>query len=95
MTHFAVGDTCYHWSEENKVYNRNGKEIVAKENEVSAMRHTDRSKAYFSCHTDITIPYDELGELTAVCKNGSRIAIIEKGRFVLSGVEELNKPLDN
>lgn len=93
--HFALGDTCYSHAEDVKVYNPDGKEIVAKENEVSALRHTDRSKAYFSCHTDITIPYDELGELTAVCKDGSRIAIIEKGRFVLSGVEELNKPLDN
>lgn len=92
--HFAVGDTCYSHAEDVKVYNPDGKEIVAKENEVSALRHTDRNKAYFSCHTDITIPYDELGELTAVCKDGSRIAIIEKGRFVLPGLEELNRPLD-
>ena len=28
--HFAVGDTCYSWSEEIRVYNPNGKEIVAK-----------------------------------------------------------------
>ena len=28
--HFAVGDTCYSWSEENKLYNPDGKEIVAK-----------------------------------------------------------------
>ena len=27
--HFAIGDTCYSWSEENRVYNPNGKEIVA------------------------------------------------------------------
>ena len=93
--HFALGDTCYSHAEDVKVYNPDGKEIVAKENEVSALRHTDRSKAYFSCHTDITIPYDELGELTAVRKDGIRILIIENGRFVLSGVEELNKPLDN
>ena len=92
--HFALGDTCYSHAEEVKVYNPDGKEIVAKENEVSALRNTDRSKAYFSCHTDITIPYDELGELTAVCKDGSRIVIIEKGRFVLPGLEELNRPLD-
>ena len=93
--HFALGDTCYSHAEEVKVYNPDGKEIVAKENEVSALRHTDRSKAYFSCHTDITIPYEELGELTVVCKDGSRIVIIEKGRFVLQGLEELNHPLDN
>ena len=33
--HFAVGDTCYSWSEDIRVYNPNGKEIVAKENSVS------------------------------------------------------------
>lgn len=92
--HFALGDTCYSHAEDVKVYNPDGKEIVAKDNEVSTLRNTDRSKAYFSCHTDITIPYDELGELTAVCKDGSRIAIIEKGRFVLPGLEELNHPLE-
>lgn len=93
--HFALGDTCYSHAEDVKVYNPDGKEIVAKENEVSSLRHTDRSKAYFSCHTDITIPYDELGELSAVCKDGSRIAIIRNGRFVLPGVEELNRPFDD
>ncbi len=93
--HFALGDTCYSHAEDVKVYNPDGKEIVAKENEVSALRYTDRSKAYFSCHTDITIPYEELGEVTAVCKDGRKIVIIEKGRFVLSGLEELNRPLDN
>lgn len=92
--HFALGDTCYSHAEDVKVYNPDGKEIVAKENEVSALRHTDRNKAYFSCHTDITIPYDELGELAAVCKDGSRITIINEGRFVLPGLEKLNRPLD-
>ena len=28
--HFAVGDTCYSWSEDIRVYNPNGKEIIAK-----------------------------------------------------------------
>lgn len=91
--HFALGDTCYSQAEEVKVYNPDGKEIIARDNEVSALRHTDRSKAYFNCHTDITIPYHELGELTAVCGDGSRRIIIKEGRFVLEGCEELNKPL--
>ena len=30
--HFAVGDTCYSWAEDIKVYNPNGKEIVARDN---------------------------------------------------------------
>ena len=32
--HFAVGDTCYSWSEDIKVYNPNGKEIIARDNSV-------------------------------------------------------------
>lgn len=89
--HFAVGDTCYSHSEDVKVYNPNGKEIVARDNEVSLLRKENTQKAYFNCHTDITIPYDELGELTAVKSDGSRMPIILEGRFVLEGCEELNK----
>ena len=70
-----------------------GKEIVARDNEVAALRSVNPSKAYFNCHTDITIPYDELAELTAVKKDGGRIAIIKNGKFVLPGTEELNEPL--
>ncbi len=91
--HFAVGDTCYSHAEEVKVYNPDGKEIVARDNEVAALRSVNPSKAYFNCHTDITIPYDELAELTAVKKDRDRITIIQNGRFVLPGTEELNEPL--
>lgn len=92
--HFAVGDTCYSHSEEHSVYNPDGKEIVARENECSALRTTEPSKAYFHCHTDITIPYEELGEITAVCGDGRKISIIRDGRFVLPGTELLNNALD-
>lgn len=92
--HFAIGDTCYSWSEENRVYNPNGKEIVAKDNSVSILRKEDVSKAYFNCHTDITIPYDELGEISVVKADGSRILILSDGRFVLPGTEILNEPLE-
>lgn len=92
--HFAVGDTCYSFEEDIKTYNPDGKEIVARENEVSALRKTDIKKAYFGCHTDITMPYDELGEITAVRKDCSEITIIKDGRFVLEGTELLNEPLE-
>lgn len=92
--HFAVGDTCYSFEEDIKTYNPDGKEIVARENEMSALRKTDIKKAYFGCHTDITMPYDELGEITAVRKDGSEITIIKDGRFVLEGTELLNEPLE-
>ncbi len=92
--HFAVGDTCYSREEDNCTYNPDGKAIVARENEISAKRKTDPDKAYFFCHTDITIPYDELGEIRAVREDGSFVTIIKDGRFVLTGTEELNVPLD-
>lgn len=92
--HFAVGDTCYSHAEEIKVYNPDGKEIVARENEKAALRKEKPLEAYFNCHTDITIPYDELGELAAVRKDGSRIDIIRNGRFVLPGTEPLNKAFE-
>lgn len=92
--HFAVGDTCYKYDEDNMSYNPDGKAIVARENEVSALRNTDPSKAYFNCHTDITIPYDELTHIQVIRENGSKEDIIRDGRFVLEGTEILNKPLD-
>ena len=92
--HFAVGDTCYSWEEDIKTYNPNGKEIVARDNEISILRKTDLSKAYFGCHTDITIPYEELGEITAVTADGTETLIIKDGRFVLEGTAILNEALD-
>ena len=92
--HFAIGDTCYSWSEENRVYNPNGKEIVAKDNSVSILRKEDVTKAYFNCHTDITIPYDELGEISVVMADGTRIPILLEGKFVLAGTGVLNEALD-
>ena len=92
--HFALGDTCYSRAEDHAVYNPDGKEIIARENEVSALRLEAPEQAYFNCHTDITIPYDEIGEIAAVLADGSRIPIIVDGRFVLPGAEILNEPLD-
>ena len=92
--HFAVGDTCYSHEEEVRVYNPDGKEIIAKENDYSLLRKTEPKKAYFNCHTDITIPYDELGELCAVRADGERIQVIQSGRFVLPGTEELNRAFE-
>ena len=96
--HFALGDTCYSFEEDHMTYNPDGKAIVARENEVSALRKTDPKKAYFNCHTDITIPYDELGEITAVAVEADgkekKIPLIKDGRFVLPGTELLNEPLE-
>lgn len=92
--HFAVGDTCYSHEEDMVTYNPDGKAIVARENDFSKLRNEDISKAYFNCHTDITIPYDELDKITVIRKDGTTVDIIADGRFVLEGTEELNRPLD-
>lgn len=93
--HFAVGDTCYSHAEDVAVFNPDGKEIVARDNEISILRKDEDKKdqAYFQCHTDITIPYDELGRLYGVTKDGKEIEIIRQGRFVLPGTEMLNEAL--
>ena len=87
--HFALGDTCYSYAEERKVYNPDGKEIIARSNEAA------RKSTYFSCHTDITIPYDELDRIEVLNAEGEPICtILENARFVLPGCEELNDALN-
>ena len=93
--HFAVGDTCYSWCEDIAVYNPNGKEIIARDNSISIQRKEDLGKAYYHCHTDITIPYEELGKIEVNKKDGGHILLLEHGRFVLPGTEILNEPLKN
>lgn len=88
--HFAVGDTCYKMSEEHAVFNPDGREIIARDNEISILRKTDISKAYFNCHTDITIPYNELAEISVLRPDGTKITLIRDGKFVIEGAEGLN-----
>ena len=105
--HIAIGDTCYSYCEDVRVYNPDGKEIVAKENECSAFRKEDPKKAYFNCHTDITIPYEELSRIAAVtaqtvevpimndvAEERVEIPILLDGRFVLEGTLKLNEPFE-
>ncbi|MCP1102639.1 aminopeptidase [Aequitasia blattaphilus] len=92
-THFAIGDTCYSWSEDVRVFNPNGKEIVAKENSISKNRKDDVKNAYYNLHTDITIPYDELGGIKVYKKNQESVDIFREGEFVLPNMEILNTPL--
>ena len=92
--HFAVGDTCYSWAEDTPVFNPDGREIIARDNEISALRKEDISMAYYGCHTDITIPYEELGNISVIDEEGESTPIIENGCFVLPGTEELNKPFE-
>ena len=40
------------------------------------------------------IPYEELGSIRVIDEEGEGTSIIEKGRFVLPGTEELNLPFE-
>ena len=94
--HIAIGDTCFSMCEDMPVYNPDGKEVIARDNEITlANRRDNPAAAYRGCHTDITIPYNELGKIAAVSEDGKETLIISNGRFVLPGTEELNKVLDN
>ena len=92
--HIALGDTCYSYEEDVRVFNPDGKEMIARENECSVLRKTDPKQAYFNCHTDITIPYEDIGRLVALTADRVEKPIIMDGRFVLEGTLELNIPLD-
>ena len=91
--HFAFGDTCFSHEEDLVTYNPDGRQMMAKENRFSALRHSDPSRAYFNCHTDVTIPYHELGDIIVHCRGGREIVLIREGKFVLEGTEELNRVL--
>ena len=55
--HFAVGDTCYSHAEEVKVYNPDGKEIVARDNEVAALRSVNPSSPRGHEQSVFQLPY--------------------------------------
>lgn len=92
--HFAVGDTCYKMSEDIKVFNPDGKEIIARDNDISILRKTEPERAYYNCHTDITLPFDEISEILVIRKDQTSIPIIRNARFVLEGTLTLNEALD-
>ena len=75
-------------------YLPDGKEIIARENEISARRNEEGFQAYFNCHTDITIPYDEIEEILVIDKDENMFPILRDGRFILEGTEDLNMPLN-
>lgn len=93
--HFAIGDTCFLLSEDKPVFNRlNNKEVIARENEKTALRKTKPNEAYTYRHTDITLPYESIEFVTVITEKGEKIDIIRNGKFVLEGTDELNKPFE-
>ncbi len=71
--HFAVGDTCYSWSEDVRVYNPNGKRNRCKDNSCSLKKKRRSVCGILQCHTDITVPYEELEEISVVTKDGNTL----------------------
>ena len=67
---------------------------MPRDNEITLLRKTEPEHAYFNCHTDITIPYDELDKVTAVLPDGTQMDVILDGKFAVAGTEELNQPLE-
>ena len=53
----------------------------------------DPAKAYTHKHTDITLPYESLGQISVLLDGGDAIDIIRGGRFVLRGTDLLNDAL--
>jgi len=93
--HFAIGDTCFNHEEDEKHFSLiSGKQMVAKDNEFSAKRKTAPLEAYTFKHTDVTLPYSMLAEITAVKADGTKLPIIKNRRFVVPGTEELNKAIE-
>lgn len=91
--HFAIGDPCYAFGEEQTIFNMlDNKEIVAKENEQTQLRHLDKSKAYVGIHTDMTIPYEDIGYLKILTEDEEHL-LIENGLYVDETLSALNKPL--
>ncbi|MBS1515849.1 MAG: aminopeptidase [Bacteroidetes bacterium] len=94
--HFAIGDTCFMWQEDHRIYNViDHKEMIAKDNEKSILRKQDIMQAYTNVHTDMTLPYESIEYIASVKKDGTKDYIIKDGIFVVPGTEELNQALLN
>ena len=83
--HFAVGDTCYSWMEDCPMFNPDGKEIVAKENEISVRRNEDPCAAYFQ--SAIRILQSRIQSWTALkqsMRTEPKPPLFAGGRFVFA-----------
>ncbi|GKX28332.1 hypothetical protein SH1V18_08120 [Vallitalea longa] len=93
--HIAVGDPCFARGEDSPVYNiYSGKEMIARENEIT-MKRKENPDCYMNFHTDITIPFNEMGLFVGTdTKLNEEHVIIRDGRFVPSVANKLNKNLE-
>ena len=61
-------------------------------NQVSESIQNQMPEDFFSI--DLMNAYEELGSIRVIDEEGEGTSIIEKGRFVLPGTEELNLPFE-
>ena len=72
-----------------------GKKTDAEQTEQKASLETGQNQMpedFFSI--DLMNAYEELGSIRVIDEEGEGTSIIEKGRFVLPGTEELNLPFE-
>ncbi len=89
--HIAIGDPCFARGESSPVVNMyDKKEVTARANERTA-RRDEMPDCYYFNHVDITLPFGQIDRLYGVTEDGRRVMLIENGRFVLDGTDELNR----
>ena len=76
------------------MYNPDGKEIIARDNEISLLR-----KKMFPKHISDATPISQSripswGISRQSARDGRKLPLIQNGRFVVAGTEKLNEELD-
>lgn len=89
--HFAVGDTCYSWSEENILHNPDGKEIVAKDNECSILRKTISARHILTAIPILRYHMMRSEAFIRSCR-WNQSCHYRKADLFLPGTEMLNEP---
>ena len=90
--HIAIGDPCFAGSEDAPIHNLfDGKEMVCRQNERTSKRAEDGEAVYYGHHIDITLPYDKVAKLSGLRQDGSEVSLIEDGKLVLQGTQNLNE----
>lgn len=95
--HFAFGDTCFTMRETQGARNDDGRDVVARCNEISdPASGKPAHERYFFIHVDVTLPYQYTGQIAAYLPDESNetgfkeVDIVRNGQFVLPGTEILN-----
>jgi len=92
--HIAVGDPCFARGEDSPVFNiYGGKEMIARDNEITHKRDSNPD-CYVNFHTDITIPFNEMGLFVGIDRTTKEEhVIIKDGRFIPDVAQKLNENL--